>query len=224
MKREAFLPLAIAAASLAVLFPVMCQAKGMENSTTMKNTATLTAGQLQARSMVPAQADLVKSVNASKLQRGDQFRATLKDTVYLKNGLELPRGTSLLGTVTVDHMHADGDSRLALRFTQAELKSGKMVPVDATIMGIFPPQEDAFDEYGDLNATPWNGKTLQLDQIDAVSGADLHSRIGGQNSAVIVAHRKDDVKVPAGSVFSLAITEQRTGGQNHNGMSGAAGA
>lgn len=204
MKREAAISLSAAVASLALLCPPFLQAAntpGTPSSSTRNNTA---AAQHEASMMVPAEVALVKDLDSSKMQAGKQFRATLSSTVHLKNGVELPHGTVLMGTVVTDHMQAKGTSRLALRFTQAKLKSGKIVPIKATIMGVAPPSYTYYS-YGSQNAISWDGKTIQLDQVNALSGIDLHSAIVRQNSGVFVSNKKDHVKLSAGSQMALAL-------------------
>jgi len=224
MKREVALSLSIAFASIALLSPQISQArnvKGFQASKSINNSA----GRREAMRMVPAQVALVKRLDAKKMQPGKQFQATLNKTIYLKNGPELPRGTKLIGTVAVDHMQAGGTSRLALRFSKAELKNGKIVPIKAMIVGVFPPSFDSFDYYANLTdpaANIWTNKTLQIDQIGALSGTDLHSRIAGSNSGVLVSTKKDDVKLDAGSRFDLAIAARTSSQPSNSGMSGGA--
>lgn len=50
---------------------------------------------------------------------------------------------------------------------------------------------------------------LQIDEIGALSGVDLHSRIASKNSGVFVSTKKDDMKLSAGSEFALAIAVRK---------------
>lgn len=112
----------------------------------------------------------------------------------------------LVGTIATDQMRAGGTSTLALRFTEALMKTGKMVPIRADIMGVAGPVADAPDpNYPNEALTPWDGKNTQIDETGALSGFDLHSSIGSQNSGVFVSKKKDDMKLSAGSQISLAI-------------------
>jgi hypothetical protein len=129
--------------------------------------------------------------------------------VHLKDGSELPRGTALVGTVAADNMQQYGaKSILALRFTQAQLKDGKTIPIQATIVGVAPPMTtDSWDQgAGEAVPDPWNGSALQIDVVGVLSGVDLHSRIDGRNSGVFVSTKKDDMKLAAQSQMSLALT------------------
>jgi hypothetical protein len=167
-----------------------------------------------AAQMVPAQAVLDKDLDAKKSQPGQEFRATLTQTVQLKNGTELPRGTALVGAVAADSK-ANGKSTLALRFTQAQLKDGKSMPIHATIVGVAAP--DSYDSWDHSDAQappdPWNGRSLEIDNSEVLSGVDLHSQIGGENSGVFVS-KKDDMKLAARCQMSLAIGLPGGGGMS----------
>lgn len=183
-------------------------------STTM--TATSPAAR-EAMKMVPAQASLIGNLDARKIKSGAQFRAELSSTVHLKNGVELPRGTRLVGTVATDKMQPDGTSRLALRFTQAQLKDGKSVPIKATIVGYFP--SSSVSAYGSETASDlWTYKTLQIDQIGAISGVDLHSRIASKDSGVFVSKKKDEMRLGSGSELALAIAARHSSSTAKGGV------
>jgi uncharacterized lipoprotein YbaY len=99
-------------------------------------------------------------------------------------------------------MQAAGTSEFALRFNQAQLKDGKTVPIKATIFDIRRPDSDTDDQAA---SNDWTSQTLSVEQLDVVSGVDLHSEIASDDSAVFVSTKKHDVKVPIGSELKLAI-------------------
>jgi hypothetical protein len=198
----------MAAACLFLAGPGFAQNQNTDQS------ATDTSAQQEAAMMVPARVAMVKSLDASKDKPGEEFRARLNDTVHLKNGPELPHGTILIGQVTTDDMQTTGNSRLAIRFTEAKLKDGKVVPLKAMIVGVQPPDSDIPTELDEQTPLPWNTKTLQVDQLGVFSGVDLHSRIASQNSGVFVTKTKDNVKLKAGSELTLAVAAQSGGQQS----------
>jgi hypothetical protein len=164
--------------------------------------------------MVPAQAILENEIDARKMQPGQQFRATMSEAVRLKNGPELPRDTVLVGTIATDQMHAGGTSTLALRFSKAELRDGKVVPIEADIMGVAPPPDGGtwgYDE-GAASLEPWNGETLRIDERGTLSGIDFHGSIASTNSGVFVSTKKDNMKLQRGSQLSLAIAARGASG------------
>lgn len=221
MKRKMVLPLFAAVAVFMLFSPASSQARTThmkaQNST---HSSTSAAAQREAMWMVPAEAVLKDRINARKIQDGDQFQASLSRTIDLKNGLKLPKGTELIGTVARDKMHADGTSSLALRFTQAKLRDGKVVPIKATIVGVSAPESYYSSWQGSIPPAYWNDKTLRVNQINAESGVNMRSAIASKNSAVFETAKKDDVKLPAGAQLSLAIGARKSGSRGI----GAAGA
>ena len=181
-------------------------------SSAAKQNATSSAAMQQAMEMVPAQASLAQSIDASKVKQGDLIKATLSDRVQLKNGPELPSGTELIGQVTVDQMQNDGTYRLALVFTNAQLKNGTAVPIKATIMRVYPPV--GYHPVGDAlyyayaNTHYWTDRTVQVDQPDALKGVALQSRIAGDNSGAFVSKQKDEIRLSTDTLLDLAIAAQ----------------
>lgn len=195
--------LSIAALSLAILTPAFGQ---NADPGSQDNHAI---GANEAQHMVPARASLTRALEASKVHQGDQFRATLSDNVRLNNGVELRHGDVLLGKVVADDMNTPGNARLAVRFTEAVQKDGQKVPIKATIVALYQPDE-LVNSYSDAEQVPnsWNDGTLNVDAVGVVGGVDLHSRISSQNSGVFVSTTKSNFKIPAGSEIALAIAAE----------------
>jgi hypothetical protein len=222
MKPRKSLSLLVATACVALFAPQFVRAQGenasdpnatrnsTQNSAT-DVTANIAAATQAAAQMVPAEVHLPKALDARKARQGDQFEAVVDGTVHLADGAELPHGTIVIGTVTNDQLRANGDSRLALQFTQARLKDGKAVPIRAMIAGISGPPAGA--GYMDDSPGPpeWSRQTLQVDEIGVMSHLDLHSRIDGADSGVLVSSARDDVKLAAGSRMMLAIAAEGNG-------------
>jgi hypothetical protein len=179
-------------------------------------------GKHEAMRMVRARAILDRDLSADKSKDGYEFHAKLSKKVQLDNGPELPEGTILIGKVAKDDMNVSGTSKLALRFTQAQLKDGQVVPIKATIVGVFHGIDSDPDGFsGDTTdniPNSWNDGTLQVDQIGVMSGIDLHSKISSKNSGVFVAKDKKNMTIPANSEIALAIAAQ-----HHHGMHGMKG-
>jgi hypothetical protein len=206
--------LAIAATCTLLCLPVLAQTSPSDQSQGSAGVASSeSAGALH---LVPATALLLDTLDAKKLEPGASFTARLNTRVHLANGTELPPGTVLQGAVTSDDMNLQGTSKLALQFTTARLKDGQSVPIKAAIVGLYSNDgfDDAYNGWAD-----WNQQTVGVDQLDAMSGVDLHSKIDSQNSGVFVTTRKDDVKLGRGSNFSLAIAAE-PGAQTNSTSSG----
>ena len=186
--------LALTAVISVLSMPVLAQSVG---ATQVDSSAATEAAQ-----MVPAIAQLTRTLDADKDHLDSTFEAELSHKVTLTNGTVLPSHTLLIGTVTRDDMQAAGTSEFALRLNQAKLKDGKTLPIKATIVDITRPGFNT-DEYAASN--DWTSQTLTVQEPNAVSGVDLHSDIASNDSAVFVSTKKRDVKVPAGSELKLAI-------------------
>lgn len=212
MKREVARSLSFATLSAFLLFPGLGLALGRvhpASSTAANTTTTNQAEHSEALKMVPARVAMAENLDARKAKPGDTFRTTLADKVRLKNGPELPEGTVILGVVATDNMQPDGTSKLALRFTKAELKNGTVIPIKATIEGVYPPEDDNADgepvEPGNQVRHFWTPSTMVMDQIDALPGVDLHSQIASVDSGILVSRSKHDVDLERGSEVGLAV-------------------
>lgn len=208
------LALSIATLSLAMITPAFGQTPDQSAQNNQPTSVT------EAQHMVPARASLNRSLNSKDTHTGDQFRATLNDNVHLDGGVTLHKGDALVGQVVTDDMNTPGNARLAIRFTKADLKNGQAVPIKATIVALYTPDNfvDDADLQPDHTPNSWNNGTLQVDQEDVVKDVDLHSRISSHNSGVFVSTKKSDVKIPAGSELALAITAAPNAATSNSGL------
>jgi uncharacterized lipoprotein YbaY len=193
--------LALTAVISALSIPALAQSAGGPGSQSIQAPAD-SADASEAAQMVSAFATLPHTLDANKDHLDSAFEVELSHKVTLSNGTVLPSHTVLNGRVTRDDMQAAGKSEFALRFDQAQLKNGKTVPIKATIVDITRPSSstDGYDASND-----WTSQTLTVEQLNAVSGVDLHSEIASNDSVVFVSTKKHDVKVPAGTELKLAI-------------------
>jgi hypothetical protein len=195
------------------LFQIDSRSISMKITSTPAGSASIAAAEREAAQMVPALAELDSSVSAD-MESGHRFQAILGNSVRLKDGTELPDGTELIGFVAYHTVQADGGSSLALRFTMAKLSSGDVVPIKATITGLFPPEVlPGSVNYATENAEMWNGTAVAIDQQGDMAGGDFHSRIASNNSGLFIS-RSNDVKLLSGSELGLAIAPAPPNGQN----------
>ena len=193
--------LALTAVVSALSIPALAQNVSGLGSQSIQASAD-SAGASEAAQMVSALATLPHTLDADKDHLDSTFEVELSHKVTLSNGTVLPSHTVLNGRVTRDDMQTAGKSEFALRFDQAQLRDGKTVPIKATIVNITRPSSGAegYDASSD-----WTSQTLAVEQLNALSGVDLHSEIASNNSVVFVSTKKHDVKVPAGTELKLAI-------------------
>lgn len=208
MKYQSALSLPVVAACLVFLGPNFAAALSAAKSTAADTANTSPAGRSEAMRMVPAQADLTKPLDAKNARTGQKFEAKLNEKVELKNGPVLPKGTRLVGRVVSDQAGENGRSTLTLRFTQADLKDGKTIPIKATIVGLYSAADQYVPGYGATQAPNyWTPNTLQVDQQNALHDVDLHSRISANNSGVLQSS-KSNMHFATGTEFALAIAQR----------------
>jgi hypothetical protein len=168
------------------------------------STATASSAAEEAAKMVPATAVFLSNVDSQKLKAGTPVKVKLQKEVRLANGPALPGGTVLVGQV-VDDTAATGKAKLALRFTEAELKGGQTVPVKVTIFGLFQLPSDTAVTDNFSAPRPWDKQSLGVNQADVAPGIDLQSTIESPNSGVFVSTKKDAVKTSGDHGISFAI-------------------
>jgi hypothetical protein len=222
MKNSFPISLAVAAVSFALLYPQHVSAQNAtQGAANSEDPAVASGGQSEMMQMVPAEAALIGKIDARNAQVGQEFRAKLSNTVHLKNGPELPHGTQLIGTIASDDKQG-GAPRLALSFTKAELKDGKVVPITAMIVGLNPPDSDSEGDTTQGVVSSWSNSTVKVDAIGVMSGVDLHSQVEGADSGVFVATKKDNLKLLPGVQFALAIAARSGSELGMNGSNGGA--
>jgi hypothetical protein len=170
----------------------------------------------EAAKMVPANAIFLSNLDSQKLTAGTQVKVKLQSQVRLNGGPVLPNGTVLVGQV-VDDSTQTGKAKLALRFSEADLKGGKTVPIKATIFNLFQaPSETAVIDQSQVPMS-WDTKSLGVDQANVVPGVDLHSSIDSPNSGVIVSTKKADIKLSSDLGLALAIAPRSSAQDSANG-------
>ena len=212
MKRELAITLSVAAVAAVLFVPQFAHARGAEDAPASTGSAASLDGRKIATRMVAVHVALPQGLDAKKVQPGQQLRVALSKTVHLKDGPELPRGTQLIGTIEAS-LAQDGVSKLTVRFTQAEVKGGKVIPIKATILGVHRLVIDDSDGTitipGSQESKSADDSDLRIHQVNALDGIDLHSDIAGQDSGVFVAKKKkSDIRLPAGSELVLAIATE----------------
>jgi hypothetical protein len=173
----------------------------------------------EAAKMVAATGSFTSVIDSQKTPPGSQFRVKVDKKIHLLNGPELPAGTMLVGQVVNDDTQSGTTAKLALNFTEADLKNGQKVPIKATIIKIYKlPDPAHVDDYS-VSVIPldWTPTTINVDQTGVLSGVDFHSSIDGPNSGVFVSTKKDNIKLSPQYGVELAIApgdQQQAAQQN----------
>jgi hypothetical protein len=206
--------LQILAIAVASALPFSLHAQSVTDTSSTADAGSMSssadAGQQQAKLMVPANAAVLQTIDAGKIESGSQFKVKLADTVHLNNGPELHSGTILVGTITKDGGPGTA-SKLTLRITQAILKDGTVVPIKATIVGVARPNNGVSQGYavapGDQEPNDWTSGTLPVKVLNAVTHGNFQSEIASDDSGVFTSTDNHDLKIPAGSEFKLAVAK-----------------
>jgi hypothetical protein len=179
---------ALALATAVLALPLLAAAQG--------SSATNAQGQDGANQVV-VNAVLSHTIDGKQDHPGSAVEAKLDHGARLADGTKLPSGSTMMGQVVQDDTQP-GAFKLALRFDQARLKDGKVIPIHATIVGV------AQSESPDGSSQLWRPGTLQVDQIGVAPGVDLHSKLAGENSGVFVS-AKNDVRLTSGSQIQFVV-------------------
>ena len=124
-----------AGAALALCVGAGAWAQGASAGASADNSA-----QGKTLQMVPAIAELSKTIDAKKCKQGDPVTAKLQKDVQIPDAQNLPKNTVLEGHV--DQAQASenkGDSTVVVTFDKAKLKNGQELPIKATVVAVSEP-------------------------------------------------------------------------------------
>lgn len=124
-----------AGAALALCIGAGAWAQGASAGASADNSA-----QGKTLQMVPAIAELSKTIDAKKAKQGDPVTAKLQKDVQIPDAQNLPRNTVLEGHV--DQAQASqnkSDSTVVVTFDKAKLKDGQELPIKATVVAVSEP-------------------------------------------------------------------------------------
>ncbi len=152
---------------------------------------------------------LDRMLDTKTAKQGEPVQAKLDDAVKTTDGMQLPKGTELMGSVTAVQPFQNGSaSSISLRFDQAKLKDGKTIPVKVTVIGAYPRDEDQLAIYGQQTMGSAPRHVPSQDRFDQEPGVlskiAMTSRVSGHNSATF-SDSKGDVKLQAGTFFQVGI-------------------
>lgn len=165
--------------------------------------------------MVAAQAELKDSINAKKATPGQTIHARITEKVKFQDGQELPSDTILEGHVDrVQPSEKKSDSTVVVTFDKALLKGGVELPIKATLLSMWEPQEAVSgggaalpggqtSQSGMGSAIPSQMNVVSQGR-EAVPGVTLHSDIHDLSSVTFTADRKN-VNVPAGTQMRFGM-------------------
>ena len=164
---------------------------------------TMSHGQTAAPAATPAPAGvpvlvakISSNLNSRNAKVGDVLTAKTLKAWKLADGTDLPKGSRLVAKVTSVQSKKDGggDSMLAFRFDEIDVKGGAAVPIHGTVVAIGPGLQPGDSDSGmrrggpssasrlDPNAAP--GKDGAGDQNDIPLGSTLDGVALGRHTDV----------------------------------------
>ncbi len=163
----------------------------------------------QGWDLVGATVRLDHALSTKNARQGQMVEAKLNSSVRTPDGVDLPKGTELVGRV--DHVRASengGPSALSLVFTKAEMKDGHTIPVKVTVVGAYPSDEASLAVNGDqtMGSAPRhvNPQTRVDQEAGLLNHVSMHSAVASHNSARF--EKKDgDFTLKAGTYFQVGI-------------------
>lgn len=183
----------------------------MQFSFSLKNVSlglailSMSAAAASAQSLTGVNAKLVTSLDSQTAKVGQQVAVKLNDSVKITNGETLPKGTQLVGTVSeVKAAQGRTPASVTVVFNTAELKSGKKIPVKATVLAAYPASGgDGLDVLGAAPAEV-NAKFSVDQEPGALPGVTLKSAVQNPESATF-SKDNGNFKLASGSFLQLGV-------------------
>lgn len=199
------LSLSLATASFAFAGAAIAQPPAPAQSGTMQPA--------QHWGLVGATVQLDHALSTRSARQGQIVEAKLNGSVRAEDGVDLPRGTALVGHVDrVEASQNGGPSMLSLVFTKAELKDGRTVPVKVTVIGAYPSNETALAINGNQTMGAAPRHVSSQERVDQESGllshVSMHSAVQSHASARF--EKKDgDFTLKAGTFLQIGIAPRQ---------------
>jgi hypothetical protein len=114
-------------------------------------TPSATGNNSPAVEMKSVKAELVSKLDSKSAKPGDSVVVKTKESVTA-NGTEIPKGSKLVGHVTLvkAHTNEQQNSELAVQFDHAQLKGGQDVPIHSMIKSVAPPESEMASSSPDM--------------------------------------------------------------------------
>jgi len=96
--------------------------------------------------------ELAKSVDSKKLKEGDGVDAKVTSDIHTADGMTIPRGSKVIGHVTVAKARSKGDaeSALGIVFDKISRQGGEDTPIKSVIQAVAPNPSSGADSAGGI--------------------------------------------------------------------------
>ena len=125
-------------------------------SAATSDTSPSATGNSPAVEMKPVKAELVGKLDAKTAKPGDSVVVKTKESIETATGIEIPRGSKVIGHVTLVKAHSKEvqNSELAVEFDHAQLKGGQDVPIHSMIQSVAPPESEMASSSSEMMSGP----------------------------------------------------------------------
>jgi hypothetical protein len=160
-------------------FPLMAQ---QSQTGVPESTAASTA--TESVKMQPVNGELVGKLDSKSAKTGDSVVVKTTQSLKTAEGMEIPKGSKLVGTVTAVKPHSDANQNglMAIRFDHAELKGGQSVPIQSVIQSVASSESDAGSNPADnapvVQGTPMGGSASGGGSTGGMAGSRPSAPVG----------------------------------------------
>ena len=175
----------------------------------------ISAATVSAQSLSGVTARLVTPLNSQTAKVGEPVTAKLDRSVKIANGDSLPKGTELAGNLSaVQSAEGRSAASVSIVFTVAELKSGKKIPIKATLLRAYPPSVNSNSGEGDELADPTPAQVSSEYAVDQEPGAlhdiALNAAVANPNSGTF-SKKSGNFKLASGSYLEIGVAPAGAG-------------
>ena len=157
--------------------------------------------------LMSANAQLNQTLNTKRVSMGQRVTAHLTMKLRTSNGLVLPRNTQLLGKVSELQDGHGKPTSIALVFSKARLKDGRVIPIKVTLLGAMPPNYNSYLSSADYfpdTSNPVSSDAAMDQESGVLSHIALHSAVKSPESGIFLSKRRD-IRLRAGTQLRIAI-------------------
>jgi hypothetical protein len=95
------------------------------------------------RRLFPVHAELMGKLDSKSAKVGDPVELKTQEALKTLDGMEIPKGSRILGHVTLVEAHGKGceNAQVAVELDRAELKGGQSLAIRSAIISVTPPPD-----------------------------------------------------------------------------------
>jgi hypothetical protein len=151
------------------------------NPSTNRSTEYASAPALR---LEPVKAELQGKLDSTSTKTGDSVVVKTKEDVKTPDGAEIPKGSKLVGKVTIAQGRGEGkeNSQIAIQFDHAELQSGQSLPIQSVIQSVAPAGDNGSQKSTGEYASPTGSGSAMKNAPSAPNSAGVNS--GTTNSGM----------------------------------------